>query len=349
MKNQADAMIIVLAWPDVFVLGVGGFYDPIFKGLGINNDGKYKAGHAALVLVNRKTGSCEFFDFGRYITPDGKGRVRGANTDPEVAIPIKATIQANRILNLKEILIWLEANKAMTHGKGRMIASVCYEINYNAAKTFIVKEQAKGSWRYSAFHPIATNCSRFVADACSAGGVTSWVKVKNTIRLTLTPSPLGNVYNSGSYQGMLHVQNGHISEYPTCLRTVLKDVILGFTDKPPAKLNSNSLTGTVKEPTRPSFLNDSATWLGGKGAGVWFQHKPDPSLQNDLISIQRIGPTGIVDFERIYKQPSGFNKNKTFRFIYDCNARYCTVLQGGRRHRLDVINENQGSITAGGR
>lgn len=349
MKVVADAIIIVLAWPDVFVMGIGGFYEPILEKLGINNDGKYKAGHAALVLINKKTGLCEFFDFGRYITPEGKGRVRGANTDPEVFMPTKAIISNNQIQNLEEILIWLDANESVTHGKGRMIASVCSEINYTTTKTFIEKEQSKGSWRYSPFHPIATNCSRFVADACSAGAVTSWIKLKNTIRLTLTPSPLGNVYNSRADQGMLHVYKGKITKYPARLSTVLKDVILGFTDKPPATNCANPLSGTVEEPSRPDVLNESATWLGGKGAGVWFQHKPDPSLNDDLMIIQRIGPTGIIDFERIYQQPSSFNINKTFHFIYDCNANYCTVIQGKRRFRLDVIQENIGSIASGSR
>jgi len=112
MKNaQIDAMIIVLAWPDVFVSSTGELYDPIFKSLGIQKSGKYKAGHAALVLINRKDKSLEFFDFGRYITPDGKGRVRGAKTDPEVAIPLLAEIKNNQIQNLDEILIWLSPHR----------------------------------------------------------------------------------------------------------------------------------------------------------------------------------------------------------------------------------------------
>ncbi len=347
-NSQADAKIIVLAWPDVFVSGVDGFYEPLFKSLGIQHSGKYKAGHAALVLINNETGHCEFFDFGRYITPDGKGRVRGAKTDPEVAVPIKAKIQDNRVTNLEEILLWLDANEKITHGEGRMIASVCQEVSYKAAKSFVEKEQNKGSWRYSPFHLIATNCSRFVADVCRAGSLNKWIKVKNAVRITFTPSPLGNVYNSRSSPKMYRVQNGKISTYPARLSNVLRDVLLGFLDKPSTN-GDFCLIGTVEEPDRPSSLEPTAVWLGGKGAGVWFQQNPNTVLPDNLMAIQRISAEGTLDFERNYSLPEGFNKKETFQFVYDCNAHYCTVNQGENQYRLDVVKEPQHVLSSANR
>jgi len=346
--QQADAMIIVLAWPDVFVSATGEMFDPFFKSLGIQKSGKYKAGHSALVLVKNENGACEFFDFGRYITPSGKGRVRGAKTDPEVTIQITAQMKDNQILNLEELLIWLEANEEITHGHGRMIASVCHEINYTAAKSFIEKEQEKGSCHYSPFHPKATNCSRFVADACREGTVSKWIKVKNSVRLTVTPSPLGNVYNSRTSPTMYHVKQGQISEYPSRLSKVLKDVLLGFLDTPP-EAGPDPLVGTLEEPNRPTSLDASAMWLGGIGAGVWFQQKQDPTIPDHLMKIQRIAPDGSVDFERIYALPKRFNKNLTFQFVYDCNAHYCTVLQVETRYRLDVVPTSDLAFQLSGR
>ena len=43
-------------------------------------------------------------DFGRYHTPDGYGRVRDAETDPDVGIPLLAKIKNNEILNIDTIL-----------------------------------------------------------------------------------------------------------------------------------------------------------------------------------------------------------------------------------------------------
>ena len=36
-----------------------------------------RAGHAALVLIDKEKGDLEYHDFGRYITSEPNGRVRG--------------------------------------------------------------------------------------------------------------------------------------------------------------------------------------------------------------------------------------------------------------------------------
>ena len=75
-------------------------------GLGTGN--YIKAGHAALVLIENKTGKATYYDFGRYITPKGYGRVRGQNTDVELAIPFKAKIKNDQLKNLDQFLLWLD-------------------------------------------------------------------------------------------------------------------------------------------------------------------------------------------------------------------------------------------------
>ena len=77
--------IIVLAWPEGLTLGAGAWYDKIFS---IN--GKYRVGHSALVLVNSKSNHLEYFDFGRYHTPNNFGRVRDKETDPDIMLKKKA-------------------------------------------------------------------------------------------------------------------------------------------------------------------------------------------------------------------------------------------------------------------
>ena len=55
MQND---FIIALAWPEGMVTRAGAWYDFLFA-----KNGKYRVGHSALVLVQRKTGKLCYFDF----------------------------------------------------------------------------------------------------------------------------------------------------------------------------------------------------------------------------------------------------------------------------------------------
>ena len=83
MRNSD--FIIVLAWPEGETTAAGAWYDPLFA-----TDGKYRVGHSALILINSKNKELFYFDFGRYHTPPGFGRVRDKETDPDIGIPISA-------------------------------------------------------------------------------------------------------------------------------------------------------------------------------------------------------------------------------------------------------------------
>ena len=91
--------IITLNWPEGMVTVSNSWYDKFFS-----KNGKYRVGHSALILVNSKTKKLHYMDFGRYHTPDGYGRVRDAETDPDVGIPLLAEIKNNEILNIDTIL-----------------------------------------------------------------------------------------------------------------------------------------------------------------------------------------------------------------------------------------------------
>ena len=53
--------IIVLAWPEGMVTAPDSWYDKI-----ASTNGKYRAGHSAIVLINSTTKKSHYFDFGRY-------------------------------------------------------------------------------------------------------------------------------------------------------------------------------------------------------------------------------------------------------------------------------------------
>lgn len=346
MNFNADGNILVLSWPDTYVSAIGSLYDPILKFIGLNKGGMYKAGHAALVLICNKTGRCEFFDFGRYITPNGKGRVRGSMTDPEVTIPIKALFDGNQTLqNLEEILRWLDDNPKATHGEGRIVASVCTKVNYKKTREFILDFQSKGSMTYSPFYRKASNCSRFVAQAVKVGTSDRWTRIKNTIRITGTPSPLGNVANCATDNQIWEINSKHVHSYPAQKRTVLKDIVRGFIEKTPENLKGIPALpiGTVLEPQRPDFLESNAVWLGGKGAGAWFQLLPDRTLGDNQFLIQRIDRNQEISFSNVFKDPTtNFKQEESFEFVYDCNAAYCTIFQHGEKIRLEAISVSQG-------
>ena len=74
-------LLIILAWPEGMTTAAGAWYDKYFA-----KNGKYRVGHSALVLVNSTTRKLHYFDFGRYHTPLGFGRIRDSETDPDISI-----------------------------------------------------------------------------------------------------------------------------------------------------------------------------------------------------------------------------------------------------------------------
>lgn len=185
MENKN--FIIVLAWPSGIIFGTGSWYDYLFS-----KNKKYRAGHSALILINKEKKECRFFDFGRYHTPLGKGRVRDIETDPELKIQTKPKIKENNITNLYEILTEVKLNKS-THGEGNMYASVVSNINFNKAYKFAKETQKKGVVNYGPFTFPGTNCSRFVAKTIRKANPkwTTFIRLK--FPFCCTPSPKRNI------------------------------------------------------------------------------------------------------------------------------------------------------------
>ena len=155
-------VILSLAYPDTIVMVSEEWFSPYLKFIGVGKKDYLRAGHAALVLIDKETGVLEYHDFGRYITPEPNGRVRGSDTDNELHFPIKAEIENDKIKNLDTILEFLGTHPKLTHGDGKLIASVCNAINYQKARTHITKMQNKHFIRYAAFIKDACNTSQFV-------------------------------------------------------------------------------------------------------------------------------------------------------------------------------------------
>ena len=179
--------IIVLAWPEGETTAAGAWYDSF----GATN-GKYRVGHSALILINSENKELLYFDFGRYHTPTGFGRVRDKETDPDIGIPISAEIEDNRIKNIKEILVHTK-NKKANHGEGKLYASVLKNVNFISSYKFAKKIQEKGIIPYGPFVPKGSNCSRFVSATIRKSNPSLIKNLRLQFPFSLSPSPKRNV------------------------------------------------------------------------------------------------------------------------------------------------------------
>ncbi len=177
------ATIIALAWPDTKVVKEGKWYDVPMEWLGIIRNNYYKAGHAAFLLIDNKSGDVHYFDYGRYHTPSQHGRVRDRETDPDVAVNIKAVIQNGIITNLEEILLERYNNKAC-HGEGKLTAAMVNNIDFKKAYAKAKALQNREDIPYGPFKLNGSTCSRLVTQAVYASTNTSLSKLRVHVTYT---------------------------------------------------------------------------------------------------------------------------------------------------------------------
>ncbi|WP_271784109.1 DUF6695 family protein [Aquimarina algiphila] len=320
--------IISLAFPDTFVR----FSDEknassLLQLFGLGKNGVIKAGHAAFVLIENKTGIAEYYDFGRYITPHGKGRVRSAITDVELEIPFKATFTiGGKLANINEFLLWLEKHPEKTHGSGRLVASVCDYIFYDKAKKYVLETQDRGSIPYSTFRKEGSNCSRIVTDTILNSTDNSRIRTPLLRNKLFTPSPLGNVEKGSMENKIYQVEKGVLVEYPN---SVFRENLTNYFDKkiPPFE--------EKKKVVVPDFLKD-AHFLSGIGSSAYFIIKE--SLQKQLFEIRRYTEYGEENFKGLFRATrDGFDITKEHHFVYDSNCKYCHIEQDEKRFRFEQV------------
>lgn len=209
--KSTKGTIIPLAWPDTPVIQEGKWYDGIMRTLGFLKNGFYKAGHAALILVNHETEEFYYFDFGRYQTPKKHGRVRDSYTDPDLILYTKPIIKDNKIENIKELLSELAALEA-THGEGRLIASTIFVNDIDKAFSKAKAMQNKEAIIYGPMNLNGTNCSRFVAQSAKASNL-GWVKnLLIRIPYTVTHTTITNVKLINDNRFYYELKNGELTK-----------------------------------------------------------------------------------------------------------------------------------------
>ncbi|MDO1501469.1 hypothetical protein Q2T40_15140 [Winogradskyella maritima] len=324
-----DAVIITLAYPETIVMVAEEWYSKYLFRIGIGKRNYVRAGHAAMVLINKARGVLEYHDFGRYITPEPYGRVRGRDTDAELNFPLKATFECDSISNLEDILKFLGTHPKLTHGEGKLVASVCTAVNYNEARTHISARQAEGFIYYAAFKKVACNCARFVTDALIAGVTDEKIKRKLIASKRFTPSTVGNVVIADTENYIYQVSEaGEISEYTD---SVSKANRRYFLDR--LQQHQPSFVGTL-EPRENEEKQSHAQWLPGIAAGAWFELY-DLGSESEF-RFRRISPYANVDIDGVFTiEEQGFRYDLPYQFVQYSNCLFFHVEQEGKRYKFN--------------
>lgn len=319
---NSTGIILTLAYPDTIVMVSKEWFSPFLRFLGVGKKNYLRAGHAALVLINKETGILEYHDFGRYITPEPNGRVRGRDTDNELNFPLKAKIKGGAITNLNDILKFLATHPKLTHGDGKLVASVCNVVDYNKARAHITNMQNKHFIRYAAFIKNACNCARFVTDTLIASVTDTNMRKRLEDSKWFTPSTVGNVLLADTENHPFIVNEaGDIKRFEGSQKS---ENLRCFLDR--LKDHKVNLVGTL-QPRKVEGLHQNAQWLSGIAAGAWFElHK---TKHNNIYRFRRISPYGNVDVDAFFTcDDSRFNYNLDYQFIHYSNCKFFQVKQG---------------------
>lgn len=326
-------IILILAYPETIVKISSEWYLSYLRYVGIGTKNYVRAGHAALVLIEKATGILEYHDFGRYITPKHQGRVRGVETDHELKMPLVANIEDGEITNLNSILTFLATHSKITHGKGKMIASVCDVIDYRKARSYISMMQSRDFVPYAVFKGDASNCSRFVTDTLIAGVTDSKIKRRLMRSKRFTPSTVGNVVIGDSKENVYEVSDQ--GEFRKFSSTVRKENVKYFLDR--LKMFTPDHIGNLQ--SKPvDGVSAHAQWLSGIGAGAWFElHKTEDSA---LFRFMRISSYGNIDVNGMYRvQDDSFQYEKSYEFVHYSNCKFFHIKQSEKVYRFDLAEK----------
>ncbi len=325
---NTEGIIIVLSYPDTIVRpAYTEFSSKIWPFFGVGGKDAVQAGHAALLLINKNNGTVDYYDFGRYITSFGYGRVRSKATDVELEIPIKAKFKKDQLENVEELLIWLDSHPEKTHGEGRLVASVNNAVDYDKALAFIKSLIEQKEIPYGAFVKGGSNCARFVTDTIINSCLKRKIRIKFKASNIFTPSPIGNAIKGASDDEIYMVENKKVSHYNN--RSIVKEYRKCFFNKIDIEVNS---LGT-EFPNTTLFNLEKGTWLGGIGSGAWF--KVEEALCEKKYRIARYNYLGEQDFNDVFiLENTGFKIEERHQFIHPTNCKEAYLVQNNKHFKF---------------
>lgn len=307
-KRKHTGLAIAIAWPETWCKQSGAWWDNLLNRIGVSKNHYFKVGHAALVLVDSKTGKCFYFDFGRYHTPFKHGRVRSVKTDDGLKVNTLAKISSDgkSLENFEEILTELQMNPEC-HGDGSIHASYG-KIDFKKAFTKANQMQQESPITYGPFMFKGSNCSRFVNTAIRAGSP-NWISAfKLKFLVPFTPTTLNNV---DAFEN----------------KVVLDKLLPNPSFIPAEIVDKFILKKTLPTPERSKSIPQNAQWLSGEGAGSWF----NIHLDEGNYKIARYSPEGKLECESEFAQNSqhNFDINQSYNFDYLSHCQRVVINQNG--------------------
>ncbi len=312
-KNKTGTAI-ALAWPRTYCKRANNWYDGVLKILGINENDYYRVGHAAVVLVDKNTNKCHYFDFGRYHAPFNHGRVRSGETDAELDIKTKAIYKDNKIINIEDILKEMQSREAY-HGESQLYSSVT-DVNFESAYKMALHLQEVSPIYYGPFVWRGQNCSRFVNTVLRAGKPKFWQWFKLRFVNPLTPTPMRNV------KALYDVRSTE-KQY--------KEILFI-----PPTLNNTQLHSTLLTPVKHPSIPESSQWLSGEGAGSWYHIQAN----KEIIKTTSYTPEGRIEWEAVYKNKDNYilDITKKFTVTYNSNYKIITLIIEDKKIIFQRIN-----------
>ncbi len=327
-QKNSDATLIVMAYPQEVVRTTEAFYSKLLPIVGIGKQGFIKAGHACMIIIKNGSDTFEYYDFGRYISSEGYARARGANTDPETTVDVKAIWEDGEISNLPELLTWLYEHPEKTRGYGDLYASVCTSVNYESVKKYIDLIQGEGMIEYGPFAKNGTNCSRFVTDAMT-NGITD-KKIQKRVKKTynITPSVLANVGAANSYDYYWVATKDSVYTSTKRINKVQREILIDWGK------GYEHVVDTYEGSLLPTKNKGAASWqwLGGIGYGVWYDI--ENTDQENVYRVSQFSAQGIQMWSELFKSEQNIDLSKTYTFDYPSHFEIISIYSQGTKHKL---------------
>jgi len=333
MKNLDKDLgwAIVVVWPDTTIPGINSWYEPLLLFMFFGRRYGYKCGHTAILLISSETREIQFYDFGRYITPKSKGRLRGNITDPLLIFPFKAKLSEDgELQNQNQILDHLYTLGA-TYNNGRRICSPKpYRINFKKADERIIQFRNMGIVPFGPFYLRGSNCSRFVNRILYEGSCNSYDKWLLQFVLIVIPTPYGNVWPITSKGSVLMKNEEGIASSKLTIWQVISAV---FT------MISFSFYNGPKEIEKEIEIAPDSKQIGFGKTGAWFTiEKHVTDLEEGLYGIKRYYADKHPYGQGIYDvSPDGFDIEQSFEITFPSHSSECSVIQNGVVFKFRVV------------
>lgn len=319
-KTEHNGMAIAIAWPEFKGKQPGSWYDVPMRWIGHNKNFEYKVGHAALVLLDKSTGNCSYFDCGRYHAPFLHGRIRSLDTDNNLQIQTKASVKQDKIENISEILHEIQNNNS-TFGVGPLYAAYC-TINIDLALVQIRKLQNKNPIPFGPFVIKGTNCCRFVRTVILAGEPMFKYNIKLRYSWILKPMPISIVKILSD-------------------KIIISETTISNTQRTKKFIyNKQNVKNTLPPPERQENIPPESQWLSGEVAGGWFWIKRGTNKNSYKIS--RFSTEGILECSGEFKQKdeelNKFDINSPYSFTHLSHCSKTTIKQNNNLFTFYRIN-----------